>query len=66
MITLLFQRLPGPSWLKAIVGLALVAVIFYFLFEYFYPLVHERLDGDMTVSETGASAMLSPVFSLIV
>ncbi len=59
MITWLLQRIPGPKWLKAAVLVALVAVIFYFLFEYFYPVVHRHLDGDMTVSN---SAGIIPVW----
>lgn len=53
MISLLFRRAPGPWWLKTIIGLALVAVIFYFLFEYVYPPIHEYFDADMTVIQGG-------------
>ncbi|MFT0761945.1 hypothetical protein VRY54_02640 [Actinomyces sp. F1_1611] len=57
MITWLLQKAPGPRWLKALVLLALVVVIFYFLFQYFYPVINERFDGDMTVHQSSAPAV---------
>ena len=60
MISYLLQRAPGPRWLKALFLLAVTVVIFYFLFENFYPWVHETFDGDMTVSQSGSAAALPP------
>lgn len=45
----IFRSLPGPTWLKAIVAILLIAAIVLVLFEWVFPAVNERF-VDNTVS----------------
>lgn len=56
MISYILRKAPGPWWLKALILVAITAAVFYLLFENFYPWVHETFDGDMTVSQSGATS----------
>lgn len=44
-----FRKLPGPTWLKAIWALLIVAAVVYLLFEFVYPEFHSRF-FDNTIS----------------
>ena len=41
--------LVGPTWLRLIEALALIAVIFYLLLLYVYPVLDEYIGSDVTV-----------------
>lgn len=43
MYSALFRRLPGPTWLKIIEALALIALIIVVLFGWVFPWVAENL-----------------------
>lgn len=38
----IFRHLPGPTWLKVIWSLLLLAAVVFVLFEWVYPAFHER------------------------
>lgn len=35
-----FQKLPGPTWVKALVAVVVVVGVVFVLFEYVYPPLH--------------------------
>lgn len=50
MYGFIWRMLPGPTWLKVIEAIALVAIIIWLLFEYAFPWIMDNTNfGENTV-----------------
>lgn len=45
----IFRHLPGPKWLKVVEAIIIIAAIIFALFTWVFPIVHDRIYGDVTV-----------------
>lgn len=53
MYSWIFRHLPGPTWLRVIEALIIIAAIAYALLEWGFPWVHENFNLiDNTVGES--------------
>ncbi len=64
MYALIWRILPGPTWLKVIEALVLVALIVCALFAWVYPWVDDQIETDPVINQGSATSVSAPLDSV--